>query len=66
MANLSRAQSLVLETQKKELNMVAVLVCIVVLFIFCQSFKIVPDIYEAVTCHTFKIEEVGLFFHYCS
>ena len=41
------------ENQRKELNMTLVLACIVVMFIFCQSVKIIPDIYEAVVCdHT--------------
>lgn len=36
--------------QKKERNMATVLVCIVVLFLICQSLKIIPDIYEAIVC----------------
>ena len=31
--------------------MALVLICIVVLFILCQSVKIIPDIYEALTCN---------------
>ncbi len=27
-----------------------VLVCIVVMFILCQSIKIIPDVFEAITC----------------
>ena len=30
--------------------MALVLICIVVLFILCQSVKIVPDVYEALVC----------------
>ena len=44
----NRPQSL--EAQRKELNMALVLICIVVLFILCQSVKIVPDVYEALVC----------------
>ena len=36
--------------QKKERNMAVVLVCLVILFIICQSLKIAPDVYEAVIC----------------
>lgn len=36
--------------QKKERNMATVLVCIVILFLICQSLKIIPDIYEAIVC----------------
>ena len=39
-----------LSHQKKEKNMAKVLVCIVILFLICQSLKIIPDIYEAVVC----------------
>ena len=48
MATMARPQSL--EMQKKEFNMALVLVCIVVMFIFCQSIKIIPDFYEALAC----------------
>ena len=48
MATLQARQAT--ENQRKELNMTIVLVCIVVMFIFCQSIKIIPDIYEAVKC----------------
>ena len=44
-----------LETQRKEQNMALVLVCIVVMFIVCQSVKIVPDIYEALACDHSKV-----------
>ena len=33
--------------QTKERNMAIVLICIVVMFITCQSLKIIPDLYEA-------------------
>ncbi len=39
------------EMQRRELNMAIVLVCIVVMFILCQSVKIIPDIYEALFCN---------------
>jgi hypothetical protein len=51
----SRPQTL--DTQRKELNMALVLICIVILFIFCQSVKIVPDIYEAVTCNHQEVSQ---------
>jgi len=35
------------ENTKKETNMALVLVCIVIVFIVCQSIKIVPDLWEA-------------------
>jgi hypothetical protein len=34
----------------KEMHMVQVLLLIVVLFIICQSFKIIPDLYEVYAC----------------
>ena len=34
----------------KEGNMTIVLICIVIMFIACQSLKIIPDIYEAIIC----------------
>ena len=36
--------------QKKDKNMAVVLICIVVMFILCQSLKIIPDIFEAFFC----------------
>lgn len=36
--------------QKKERSMAVVLICIVVMFIVCQSVKIIPDMYEAAVC----------------
>ena len=39
------------EAQRRELNMAVMLVCIVIMFILCQSVKIVPDIYEALLCN---------------
>ena len=36
--------------QKKERSMAIVLIAIVVMFIVCQSVKIIPDMYEAVMC----------------
>eukprot|EP00094_Tigriopus_californicus_P003536 TCALIF_03401-PA protein Name:"Similar to FR FMRFamide receptor (Drosophila melanogaster)" AED:0.29 eAED:0.29 QI:0/0.33/0/0.5/1/1/4/0/218 len=45
---ISRQPSL--ESQKKEFNMALVLVCIVFMFIACQSIKIIPDVYEAMVC----------------
>ena len=36
--------------QKKDKNMAIVLICIVVMFILCQSLKIIPDIFEAFFC----------------
>ena len=36
--------------QKREANLGLVLIAISVIFIFCQSFKIVPDVYEVATC----------------
>ena len=36
-------------------------VCIVVMFILCQSVKIIPDIFEAVTCdHRQNTQEVRI------
>ncbi len=44
------------DNQRKELSMTLVLVCIVVMFILCQSVKIIPDVYEAVVCdHTAEV-----------
>ena len=37
--------------QKKDKNMAVVLICIVVMFILCQSLKIIPDIFEAFFCN---------------
>jgi len=37
--------------QSKERNMAVVLICIVIMFITCQSLKIIPDVYEAVFCN---------------
>ena len=34
--------------QSKERNMAVVLICIVIMFISCQSLKIIPDVYEAI------------------
>ena len=48
MATAGRPKSV--DMQKKEFNMALVLVCIVVMFIFCQSIKIIPDFYEALAC----------------
>ena len=36
--------------QKREANLGIVLVSISVLFIVCQSVKIIPDVYEVFTC----------------
>ena len=52
----NRPQSL--EAQRKELNMALVLICIVVLFILCQSVKIVPDVYEALVCRRQQVSKV--------
>lgn len=38
------------ENNKRETNMALVLVCIVIMFIVCQSIKIVPDLWEALVC----------------
>ena len=38
------------ENHRRETNMAIVLVCIVVMFIVCQSVKIVPDLWEALMC----------------
>ena len=53
----NRPQSV--EAQRKELNMALVLICIVVLFILCQSVKIVPDVYEALVCRRQKVGSQG-------
>ncbi len=34
--------------QEREINLAITLVLISLLFVFCQSFKLIPDIYEAV------------------
>ncbi|TRY71858.1 hypothetical protein TCAL_03401 [Tigriopus californicus] len=51
---ISRQPSL--ESQKKEFNMALVLVCIVFMFIACQSIKIIPDVYEAMVCDYSKTD----------
>ena len=43
------------EEQRRELNMAIVLIWIVVLFIACQSVKIIPDIYEALHCYHYEV-----------
>ena len=55
---LKEAQKESYEERKRELNMAVVLLCVVILFITCQTIKIIPDIYEALYCST---EEVWYF-----
>ena len=55
---LKEAQKESYEERKRELNMAVVLLWVVILFITCQSIKIIPDIYEALYCST---QEVGPF-----
>ena len=45
--------------QRREANLGYVLVSISVLFIICQSFKIIPDIYEVITCRFGDVREDG-------
>lgn len=45
--------------QRREANLGIVLVSISVLFILCQSVKIIPDLYEVVTCRLVKIGFCG-------
>ena len=45
--------------QKREANLGIVLISISVLFIFCQSIKVIPDIYEVITCR-FRSSNVSL------
>lgn len=40
--------------QDREINLAITLVLISVLFVFCQSFKLIPDIYEVVRKFLFK------------
>ena len=55
------------EDLKREVNMASVLVWVVVLFITCQSIKIIPDVYEAFHCHLevrcsdIKISRINMF-----
>ena len=42
------------EKQKREANLGIILVCISVLFILCQSVKIVPDVSKIVSSHVTK------------
>ena len=43
------------EAQKRESSMAVVLLWVVILFITCQSVKIIPDIYEALYCSTEEV-----------
>jgi hypothetical protein len=45
--------------QSRENNLAVVLVCISLLFITCQSAKIVPDLYEVIYCKWAKNGEDG-------
>ncbi|XP_023332149.1 FMRFamide receptor [Eurytemora carolleeae] len=38
------------QASKKELQMVQILLLIVIMFVICQSFKIIPDLYEVFQC----------------
>ena len=53
---LKEAQKESYEERKKELNMAVVLLWVVILFITCQSIKIIPDIYEALYCTTKEVQ----------
>lgn len=35
---------------EEEIDLAWILISVVSIFIFCQSFKIIPDVYEAFTC----------------
>ena len=52
---LKEAQKESYEERKRELNMAVVLLCVVILFITCQTIKIIPDIYEALYCSTEEV-----------
>ena len=47
---LKEVQAESYEDRKRELNMAFTLLWVVILFISCQSIKIIPDIYEALYC----------------
>ena len=53
---LKEAQKESYEERKKELNMAVVLLWVVILFITCQSIKIIPDIYEVLYCTTKEVQ----------
>ena len=50
MLNKNFHQAEMTARQKREANLGIVLVSISVLFIVCQSVKIIPDVYEVFTC----------------
>ena len=47
------------ERRKFEIDMAITLVAISLMFVFCQSIKLVADIYEIAVCDHFKIAEEG-------
>ena len=50
----SRAQPRSHQASKKEESMNRILVIIVLLYVICQSFKLVPDFYEVYACYGSK------------
>ena len=56
---MKEAQKESYEERKRELNMAVVLLCVVILFITCQTIKIIPDIYEALYCSTEEVRSLN-------
>lgn len=45
------AAAAALGKQKEEHNLGVILICMSALFVFCQSFKLIPDLYELIWCN---------------